>query len=158
MASRRLPPLFLRESGQREVFCGCTSIVWLHRRNADAFFLVVAPATVPHPWSVGGRGEMNFRRTPFRHAIPRERDLAGLWPDANEELDRVVGDLLERRLRESAPCFWWGPALPEVIKLDPGQGGRAQYQPALPRPGAGGELSGQRQSRPTFTSRGRTAP
>ena len=34
------PPL-IRESGQREVFCGLTSIVWLHRRMPDAFFLVV---------------------------------------------------------------------------------------------------------------------
>ena len=31
----------IRESGQREVFCGLTSIVWLHRRMPDAFFLVV---------------------------------------------------------------------------------------------------------------------
>ena len=31
----------LRENGQREVFCGLTSIVWLHRRMPDAFFLVV---------------------------------------------------------------------------------------------------------------------
>lgn len=33
------PPLQLfKESGQREVFCGLTSIVWLHRRMPDAFF------------------------------------------------------------------------------------------------------------------------
>ena len=30
----------LRERGQREVFCGLTSIVWLHRKMPDAFFLV----------------------------------------------------------------------------------------------------------------------
>ena len=30
----------LKESGQREVFCGLTSIVWLHRRMPDAFFPV----------------------------------------------------------------------------------------------------------------------
>jgi light-independent protochlorophyllide reductase subunit N len=33
------------ERGQREVFCGLTGIVWLHRKIQDAFFLVVgAPA------------------------------------------------------------------------------------------------------------------
>ena len=30
-----------KESGQREVFCGLTGIVWLHRKMKDAFFLVV---------------------------------------------------------------------------------------------------------------------
>ena len=37
----------LRERGQREVFCGLTGIIWLHRKIQDAFFLVVgsrAPA------------------------------------------------------------------------------------------------------------------
>jgi light-independent protochlorophyllide reductase subunit N len=29
----------LRERGQREVFCGLTGIVWLHRKIQDAFFL-----------------------------------------------------------------------------------------------------------------------
>ena len=31
---------FNKETGPREVFCGLTSIVWLHRRMPDAFFLV----------------------------------------------------------------------------------------------------------------------
>ena len=31
----------LRERGQREVFCGLTGIIWLHRKVQDAFFLVV---------------------------------------------------------------------------------------------------------------------
>ena len=30
----------LKERGQHEVFCGLTSIVWLHRKMQDAFFLV----------------------------------------------------------------------------------------------------------------------
>ncbi|MFO0057154.1 MAG: ferredoxin:protochlorophyllide reductase (ATP-dependent) subunit N, partial [Cyanobacteriota bacterium] len=38
-------PEVLKESGQREVFCGLTSIVWLHRRMPDAFFLVVGSRT-----------------------------------------------------------------------------------------------------------------
>ncbi|NBQ40393.1 MAG: ferredoxin:protochlorophyllide reductase (ATP-dependent) subunit N, partial [Alphaproteobacteria bacterium] len=31
----------IRERGQREVFCGLTGIVWLHRKIQNAFFLVV---------------------------------------------------------------------------------------------------------------------
>ena len=31
----------LKERGQREVFCGLTGIIWLHRKMQDAFFLVV---------------------------------------------------------------------------------------------------------------------
>lgn len=38
----------LRERGQREVFCGLTSIVWLHRKMQDAFFLVVGSRTCAH--------------------------------------------------------------------------------------------------------------
>lgn len=28
----------IRERGQREVFCGLTGIIWLHRKIQDAFF------------------------------------------------------------------------------------------------------------------------
>ena len=28
----------LKERGQREVFCGLTGIIWLHRKIQDAFF------------------------------------------------------------------------------------------------------------------------
>ena len=38
----------LKERGQREVFCGLTSIVWLHRKMQDAFFLVVGSRTCAH--------------------------------------------------------------------------------------------------------------
>ncbi|NQZ47933.1 MAG: hypothetical protein HRT63_10485, partial [Erythrobacter sp.] len=38
----------LRERGQREVFCGLTGIVWLHRKMQDAFFLVVGSRTCAH--------------------------------------------------------------------------------------------------------------
>ncbi len=38
----------LRERGQREVFCGLTSIVWLHRKMQDAFFLVVGTIIAKH--------------------------------------------------------------------------------------------------------------
>ena len=41
-------PTLLKETGPREVFCGLTSIVWLHRRMPDAFFLVVGSRTRAH--------------------------------------------------------------------------------------------------------------
>ena len=49
----------LRERGQREVFCGLTGIVWLHRKMPDAFFLVVgfAHLRAPDPVS-GGRHDL----------------------------------------------------------------------------------------------------
>ena len=39
------PPV-LKERGQREVFCGLTGIIWLHRKIQDAFFLVVRPGRI----------------------------------------------------------------------------------------------------------------
>ena len=71
-----LPPP-LRESGQREVFCGLTSIVWLHRRMPDAFFLVVGSRTCAHLIQ-SAAGVMIFAEPRFGTAILGERDLAGL--------------------------------------------------------------------------------
>ena len=113
-ATPTLPPL-LRESGQREVFCGLTSIVWLHRRMPDAFFLVVGSRTCAHLVQ-SAAGVMIFAEPRFGTAILGERDLAGL-ADANEELDRVVNDLLERR-PEIRTLFLVGSCPSEVIKLD----------------------------------------
>ena len=42
------PIKLVAESGQREVFCGLTGIVWLHRKIKDAFFLVVGSRTCAH--------------------------------------------------------------------------------------------------------------
>lgn len=42
------PAPVLKERGQREVFCGLTGIVWLHRKMQDAFFLVVGSRTCAH--------------------------------------------------------------------------------------------------------------
>jgi light-independent protochlorophyllide reductase subunit N len=85
----------LRERGQREVFCGLTGIVWLHRKIQDAFFLVVGSRTCAHLIQ-SAAGVMIFAEPRFATAIIDERDLAGL-ADADEELDRVVARLLERR-------------------------------------------------------------
>jgi hypothetical protein len=78
----------LRERGQREVFCGLTGIVWLHRKIQDAFFLVVGSRTCAHLMQ-SAAGVMIFAEPRFATAIIDERDLAGL-ADANDELDRVV--------------------------------------------------------------------
>jgi light-independent protochlorophyllide reductase subunit N len=109
-----LPPT-LRESGQREVFCGLTSIVWLHRRMPDAFFLVVGSRTCAHLIQ-SAAGVMIFAEPRFGTAILGERDLAGL-ADANDELDRLVAQLLERR-PEIRTLFLVGSCPSEVIKLD----------------------------------------
>jgi light-independent protochlorophyllide reductase subunit N len=105
----------LRERGQREVFCGLTGIIWLHRRMQDAFFLVVGSRTCAHLLQ-SAAGVMIFAEPRFGTAIIEERDLAGL-ADANEELDRVVGRLLERR-PDIRTLFLVGSCPSEVIKLD----------------------------------------
>ena len=86
----------IRERGQREVFCGLTGIVWLHRKMQDAFFLVVGSRTCAHLVQ-SAAGVMIFAEPRFATAILSERDLAGL-ADANEELDRCVKQLLEREI------------------------------------------------------------
>ncbi len=105
----------LRERGQREVFCGLTGIVWLHRKIQDAFFLVVGSRTCAHLVQ-SAAGVMIFAEPRFATAILDERDLAGL-ADANDELDRVVQRLLERR-PDIKTLFLVGSCPSEVIKLD----------------------------------------
>ena len=105
----------LRERGQREVFCGLTGIVWLHRNMQDAFFLVVGSRTCAHLVQ-SAAGVMIFAEPRFATAILDERDLAGL-ADAHEELDRVVTRLLERR-PDIRTLFLVGSCPSEVIKLD----------------------------------------
>jgi len=105
----------LRERGQREVFFGLTGIIWLHRKIQDAFFLVVGSRTCAHLIQ-SAAGVMIFAEPRFATAIIDERDLAGL-ADANEELDRVVTRLLERR-PDIRMLFLVGSCPSEVIKLD----------------------------------------
>lgn len=105
----------LRQRGQREVFCGLTGIVWLHRKIQDAFFLVVGSRTCAHLIQ-SAAGVMIFAEPRFATAIISERDLAGL-ADANDELDAVVGQLLERR-PDIRLLFLVGSCPSEVIKLD----------------------------------------
>ena len=105
----------LRERGQREVFCGLTGIVWLHRKIQDAFFLVVGSRTCAHLIQ-SAAGVMIFAEPRFATAILDERDLAGI-ADIDDELDRVVGRLLERR-PEIKLLFLVGSCPSEVIKID----------------------------------------
>jgi len=105
----------LRQRGQREVFCGLTGIVWLHRKIQDAFFLVVGSRTCAHLIQ-SAAGVMIFAEPRFATAIIEDRDLSGI-ADANDELDRVVGRLLERR-PDIKLLFLVGSCPSEVIKLD----------------------------------------
>ena len=104
-----------KERGQREVFCGLTGIIWLHRKIQDAFFLVVGSRTCAHLVQ-SAAGVMIFAEPRFATAIIDDRDLAGI-ADAHEELDRVVKALLARR-PDIKMLFLVGSCPSEVIKLD----------------------------------------
>lgn len=105
----------LRQRGQHEVFCGLTSIIWLHRKVQDAFFLIVGSRTCAHLMQ-SAAGVMIFAEPRFATAVLGERDLAGM-ADANEELDRVITQLLERR-PDIRMLVLVGSCPSEVIKLD----------------------------------------
>lgn len=105
----------LKQRGQREVFCGLTGIIWLHRKMQDAFFLVVGSRTCAHLLQ-SAAGVMIFAEPRFGTAILEETDLAGL-ADAQTELDRVVDELLARR-QDIRQLFLVGSCPSEVIKLD----------------------------------------
>ncbi len=108
-------PSVRTEKGQREVFCGLTGIIWLHRKIQDAFFLVVGSRTCAHLIQ-SAAGVMIFAEPRFGTAIIDERDLAGL-ADCNDELDKVVHKLLSRR-PDIRTLFLVGSCPSEVIKLD----------------------------------------
>ena len=105
----------LRERGQREVFCGLTSIVWLHRKVQDAFFLIVGSRTCAHLMQ-SAAGVMIFAEPRFATAVIEEADLAGTR-DMHDELDGVVERLLARR-PDIRMLVLVGSCPSEVIKLD----------------------------------------
>ncbi len=107
----------VQERGQRAVFCGLTSIVWLHRKIQDAFFLVVGSRTCAHLVQ-SAAGVMIFAEPRFATAVLSDRDLAGM-ADCNEELDRVVGQVVARR-SDIKTIFLVSSCPSEVIKLDLG--------------------------------------
>jgi light-independent protochlorophyllide reductase subunit N len=110
-----LRPEPLRERGQHEVFCGLTSIMWLHRKMQDTFFLVVGSRTCAHLMQ-SAAGVMIFAEPRFATAIIEERDLAGL-ADVHDELDKVVARLVARRT-DLRMIVLVGSCPSEVIKLD----------------------------------------
>lgn len=128
--TRTEPRSILRERGQREVFCGLTGIVWLHRKIQDAFFLVVGSRTCAHLLQ-SAAGVMIFAEPRFGTAIIEEKDLAGL-ADANEELDRVVDRLVARR-PDIKMLFLVGSCPSEVIKLDLAKAAQRLSAKHLPR-------------------------
>ena len=103
------------ERGQREVFCGLTGIIWLHRKMTDAFFLVVGSRTCAHLLQ-SAAGVMIFANPRFATAILEDRDLAGIT-DPLEELESTVTRLLARR-PDIRTLFLVGSCPSEVIKLD----------------------------------------
>ncbi|MDP3898255.1 MAG: ferredoxin:protochlorophyllide reductase (ATP-dependent) subunit N, partial [Mesorhizobium sp.] len=111
----RGPALPLRQRGQHEVFCGLTSIMWLHRKMQDAFFLIVGSRTCAHLMQ-SAAGVMIFAEPRFATAIIDERDLAGM-ADMHDELDKVVAKLLARR-PDIRMLVLVGSCPSEVIKLD----------------------------------------
>ena len=113
VTAERFQPL--QERGQRAVFCGLTSSIWLHRKIQDAFFLVVGSRTCAHLIQ-SAAGVMIFAEPRFGTAVLGERDLAGM-ADCHDELDRVVAQVLARR-PELKSIFLVGSCPSEVIKLD----------------------------------------
>lgn len=108
-------PRVRAERGQREVFCGLTGIIWMHRKIQDAFFLIVGSRTCAHLMQ-SAAGVMIFAEPRFATAIIDDRDLAGI-ADANDELDACVARLIARR-PDIKMLFLVGSCPSEVIKLD----------------------------------------
>ncbi|MGJ0503390.1 MAG: ferredoxin:protochlorophyllide reductase (ATP-dependent) subunit N [Methylocystis sp.] len=120
----------LQERGQREVFCGLTGIVWLHRKIQDAFFLVVGSRTCAHLIQ-SAAGVMIFAEPRFATAILEDRDLAGV-ADIDDELDAVVDRLLARR-PDIKLLFLVGSCPSEVIKIDLSRAAARQSRQHAPK-------------------------
>ena len=120
----------LREHGQREVFCGLTGIVWLHRKIQDAFFLVVGSRTCAHLMQ-SAAGVMIFAEPRFGTAIIDERDLAA-WPTRTRNSTGSSPGCWSAG-RTSACCSSSGPCPSEVIKLDLSRGAAlsARFMPGV---------------------------
>jgi light-independent protochlorophyllide reductase subunit N len=123
-------PSIVQERGQREVFCGLTGIVWLHRKIQDAFFLVIGSRTCAHLLQ-SAAGVMIFAEPRFATAILEDRDLAGV-ADIDDELDAVVDRLLARR-PDIQLLFLVGSCPSEVIKIDLSRAAARQSRKYAPR-------------------------
>lgn len=121
----------IKQRGQHEVFCGLTSIIWLHRKVQDAFFLIVGSRTCAHLMQ-SAAGVMIFSEPRFGTAIIDDRDLSGM-ADMYEELDKVVERLITRR-PDIRMLVLVGSCPSEVIKLDLGRAAvklNKRFQPEL---------------------------
>ena len=79
----------LRQRGQREVFCGLTGIIWLHRKMQDAFFLVVGSRTCAHLIQ-SAAGVMIFAEPRFATAARRFADQLSGNDGAGYAADRIL--------------------------------------------------------------------
>ena len=87
----------LKQRGQREVFCGLTGIIWLHRKMQDAFFLVIGSRTCAHLLQ-SAAGVMIFAEPRFGTAIMEEvlertDNHLRLWPGKLYGALREMDDL-----------------------------------------------------------------
>ena len=134
------PPV-LRERGQREVFCGLTGIVWLHRKIQDAFFLVVGVAHLRASHAIRRRRD-DLRRAALRHRHHRRARPGGARRLRTRNSTASSTRLLERR-PDIKLLFLVGSCPSEVIKLDLSRAAQRLYG-ALRADGAGAELLRQR--------------
>ena len=104
----------LRERGQREVFCGLTGIIWLHRKIQDAFFLVVGSRTCAHLLQ-SAAGVMVFAEPRFGTAIIEERDLAGQGAQVPNQPVCAIGRI-GGRFTAGAAVFPYIPA--RMLEVD----------------------------------------
>ncbi|MEO0914867.1 MAG: ferredoxin:protochlorophyllide reductase (ATP-dependent) subunit N, partial [Pseudomonadota bacterium] len=84
----------LKERGQREVFCGLTGIIWLHRKMQDAFFLVVGSRTCAHLLQ-SAAGVMIFAEPRFGTAIMEEKDLSKRFEQFQAAREQATQRMLE---------------------------------------------------------------
>ncbi len=97
----------LRQRGQREVFCGLTGIIWLHRKMQDAFFLVVGSRACAHLLQ-SAAGVMIFAEPRFATAIMEERISRGSPTPRTRSTARSGG--CRSPVPTSGSCSSSGPA------------------------------------------------
>ena len=108
----------LRERGQREVFCGLTGIVWLHRKIQDAFFLIVGSRTCAHLMQ-SAAGVMIFAEPRFGTAIIDAAGLAFLGLGSADpsvpEWGRMLADT--QQYLQSAPRLAIFPGVAIIVSV-----------------------------------------
>ena len=67
----------LRERGQREVFCGLTGIIWLHRKIQDAFEKAVNAPEIVEFFKTAGVEKSILKGDAFAEHIKKEYEKLG---------------------------------------------------------------------------------